>query len=171
MTDTLPPELRSLVEYSGPDHPWTSGVLHLARERDDFREQLFEDRAVCICGCPNDQHESVGGPEDGEQCENEEHQCLRVSVFVQSEIRDLRAALARTEADREDLIRRDRAASALMQKLEREAAELRAIVQLALDHAPNFGRWMPRARAIISSRSEGSAERSDRARAAVKEKE
>ncbi len=45
-------------------------------------EELANERAVCICGCPVDQHENYG--EDGESCEVKEHQCLRVCVAVRN---------------------------------------------------------------------------------------
>jgi len=45
-----------------------------------LRQQLAEDRAVCLCGCTPEQHENYG--EDGEGCEREDHNCLRVAVAV-----------------------------------------------------------------------------------------
>jgi hypothetical protein len=42
------------------------------------RRELAIDRAVCICGCSPEQHESYD--EDGESCDMEDHECLRVCV-------------------------------------------------------------------------------------------
>lgn len=50
----------------------------LAAEIGRLREELAIDRAVCICGCPPEDHEDGG--EDGEQCAHEDHECLRVCV-------------------------------------------------------------------------------------------
>ena len=44
--------------------------------------RVAEDSAVCICGCPASAHESLG--EDGEQCENHYHDCMRVSPAVRA---------------------------------------------------------------------------------------
>ena len=55
-------------------------------------ERIQLDNAVCICGCPHEQHESLG--EDGEQCEHEDHECIRVCPAA----RDLFVA-ARGRAD------------------------------------------------------------------------
>ena len=41
-------------------------------------QRIREDNAACICGCPLSEHENLG--EDGEQCEHEDHECLRVSA-------------------------------------------------------------------------------------------
>jgi hypothetical protein len=60
----------------------------MRKERDALREELNEDRAVCICGCAAEDHESLG--EDGEQCEHEDHQCLRVCAGAADIVRDLR---------------------------------------------------------------------------------
>ncbi len=54
-----------------------------------LRAELMTDRAVCICGCPNETHESYG--EDGEACEHEDHECLRVPVAVRDMFVALRA--------------------------------------------------------------------------------
>ncbi len=39
-------------------------------------KRIEEDNAVCLCGCPPEEHESQG--EDGEQCAHEDHDCIRV---------------------------------------------------------------------------------------------
>ena len=49
------------------------------------------DNAVCLCGCPPDMHEDNG--EDGEQCEHEDHECIRVAPAVLEIVGRLRLAL------------------------------------------------------------------------------
>ena len=38
------------------------------------------DNAVCLCGCPLSEHEAVD--EGAEQCEHEDHECIRVAPAV-----------------------------------------------------------------------------------------
>lgn len=52
--------------------------LRLALETANAR--IAGDNAVCLCGCPASEHEDNG--EDGEQCEHEDHECLRVAPAV-----------------------------------------------------------------------------------------
>jgi hypothetical protein len=66
------------------------------REAAALRERLNADNAVCLCGCPDGDHESYG--EDGESCANEDHQCLRVAVGVQQVFAALRERLALADA-------------------------------------------------------------------------
>ena len=46
----------------------------------EFESLLRECNAVCLCGCPDAEHESYG--EDGESCGDEEHECVRVAPAV-----------------------------------------------------------------------------------------
>jgi hypothetical protein len=64
------------------------------------QERIDEDNAVCICGCPPEAHEDGG--EDGESCDNEDHQCLRVCVAVRQIVAQQSAEVARL---REKLLR------------------------------------------------------------------
>jgi len=57
----------------------------------EAEERIAEDNAVCICGCAD--HESLG--EDGEQCDHEDHECVRVAPAV----RDMFAAMRRERDD------------------------------------------------------------------------
>lgn len=50
------------------------------RAEKQLRDELAVERAVCICGCPPGEHESYG--DEGETCENESHECIRVAVAV-----------------------------------------------------------------------------------------
>ena len=61
-----------------------------------LRAVIDEDRTHCLCGCPIDQHESLG--EDGEQCRNESHLCLRVCATVAVMATDVRAEVERLRA-------------------------------------------------------------------------
>lgn len=52
-------------------------------------EDLKQERAVCLCGCEPSNHENYG--EDGESCEDESHECLRVAPAVLGAVNRLRA--------------------------------------------------------------------------------
>lgn len=58
-------------------------------ENASLRAELDLERAVCLCGCANSDHESYG--EDGEACEHEDHECLRVCPAVLEYADGLRA--------------------------------------------------------------------------------
>lgn len=46
----------------------------------DLEALLRECNAVCLCGCPASEHEAVD--EGAEQCEHEDHECVRVAPAV-----------------------------------------------------------------------------------------
>lgn len=77
-----------------------AGALHVQLAQ--AQAEILEDRAVCLCGCPPEQHELVGG-DDGEQCEHEDHQCLRAAAGIVSMFADLRAQLATAQQRIADL--------------------------------------------------------------------
>ena len=52
---------------------------------------LRECNAVCLCGCPDEEHESYG--EDGESCGHDDHECIRVAPAVLAYVNKLRSAL------------------------------------------------------------------------------
>ena len=56
---------------------------------------LHECNAVCLCGCPESEHESYG--EDGESCGHDDHECLRVPKSVLAYVETLRRTPARDE--------------------------------------------------------------------------
>ena len=56
---------------------------------------LHECNAVCLCGCPESEHESYG--EDGESCGHDDHECLRVPRSVLAYVETLRRAPVRDE--------------------------------------------------------------------------
>lgn len=62
---------------------------------DEIWQELLGDRAVCICGCPDADHDNYD--EDGEGCGNIEHQCLRVASGVLEIANGLRAQVAAKE--------------------------------------------------------------------------
>lgn len=87
-------------------------------EIERLRGELATDRAVCLCGCPLEQHESRA--EDGESCGHDDHECIRVPPAVLAIVQGLRGEartferLACQRADdaerlRADLAARDRA--------------------------------------------------------------
>lgn len=53
---------------------------------------LRECNAVCLCGCPESEHESYG--EDGESCADEGHECIRVAPAVLEIVQRYRVALS-----------------------------------------------------------------------------
>jgi hypothetical protein len=50
------------------------------KQRLDLLAVCHESNAVCVCGCPDKDHESYG--EEGEACQNEMHECIRTSKAV-----------------------------------------------------------------------------------------
>lgn len=69
---------------------------------------LRECNAVCLCGCPDSEHESYG--EDGESCGHDDHECIRVAPAVLAYVNKLRSARAlppEVEAAAEDVVRGD----------------------------------------------------------------
>lgn len=50
---------------------------------------LRECNAVCLCGCPDSEHESYG--EDGESCGHDDHECIRVPKAVLAYVERLRS--------------------------------------------------------------------------------
>lgn len=82
---------------------------------------LRECNAVCLCGCPESEHESYG--EDGESCADEGHECIRVAPAVLEIVQRYRVALAGTPAPRP------------AQDAVREAAELAHLDLLSYDEA------------------------------------
>lgn len=53
-------------------------------------DELKSDRAVCLCGCPDADHENYG--EDGESCDVEGHECVRVCAAAGEIVARLRRA-------------------------------------------------------------------------------
>lgn len=47
---------------------------------------------VCLCGCPDSEHESYD--EDGESCEQDDHECIRVAPAVLEIVNRYRVALS-----------------------------------------------------------------------------
>lgn len=64
----------------------------------ELESLLRECNAVCLCGCPESEHESYG--EDGESCADEGHECIRVAPAVLEIVQRYRVALAGTPAPR-----------------------------------------------------------------------
>ena len=51
--------------------------------------RIESDNAVCICGCPNEDHDRI---DEGEYCENDEnHECVRVCHAALQIVNTLRA--------------------------------------------------------------------------------
>ena len=67
----------------------------------ELESLLRECNAVCLCGCPDSEHESYG--EDGESCGDEEHECIRVPSAVLAYVQDLRQNWADLGEDYEGL--------------------------------------------------------------------
>ena len=64
----------------------------LRAENARIEEVCVESNAVCICGCPSEDHEQYD--EGGESCADETHTCIRVCESAAAEFRNLRADLA-----------------------------------------------------------------------------
>ncbi len=106
--------LTRLRGYNPPDRTHDSeriiaqDISDAADEIERLRLALAEaharialDNAVCLCGCPASEHEDNG--EDGEQCEHEDHECLRVAPAVLEIVGRVRLALAEATREAETL--------------------------------------------------------------------
>ena len=80
-------------------------------------EALRECNAVCLCGCPDGDHEA---DECGESCGHDDHECVRVPKSVLAYVETLRRAPARDEV--------------------REAAEEWAAAEAEYDAVPAYSR-------------------------------
>lgn len=68
---------------------------------------LRECNAVCLCGCPDSEHEA---DDCGESCGNDRHECIRVAPAVLAYVNKLRSARAlppEVEEAAEDVVRGD----------------------------------------------------------------
>ena len=74
-------------------------IRQQAAQIEALKEIADEAFGVCICGCQLSEHENYG--EDGEQCENEMHECIRTSKAAYAVVHTLRARLAAVEAERD----------------------------------------------------------------------
>lgn len=77
-------------------HAWALRAEALEARLDDDKREIktltevcHDSNAVCVCGCPASEHEMVG-PDDGEQCEHEDHECIRTSRSVAKIVANLR---------------------------------------------------------------------------------
>ena len=79
------------AERRYPTSEWIeSPRLTAAEGRVSELESLFREcNAVCLCGCPDSEHESYD--EDGESCGDEEHVCIRVAPAVLAHVQEIRA--------------------------------------------------------------------------------
>ena len=80
-------------------------------------EALRECNAVCLCGCPESEHEA---DECGESCGHDDHECIRVPRSVLAYVETLRRTPARDEV--------------------REAAEEWAAAEAEYDAVPAYSR-------------------------------
>lgn len=88
------------VDCNGTGHapapPSTAPAAELKRRHPghdrigELESLLRECNAVCLCGCPESEHESYG--EDGESCGHDDHECLRVPKAVLAYVERLRSA-------------------------------------------------------------------------------
>lgn len=58
----------------------------------ELESLLRECNAVCLCGCPDSEHESYD--EDGESCGQDDHECIRVAPAVLEIVNRYRVALS-----------------------------------------------------------------------------
>jgi hypothetical protein len=61
----------------------------LERELAEARQRIYDDNAVCLCGCPPEAHE-ICDEDGGESCANDEHTCIRVCNAAAQEFAALR---------------------------------------------------------------------------------
>jgi hypothetical protein len=62
--------------------------------------RIKDENSVCICGCPNEDHENYG--EEGEACEHEDHECIRVCHAAAQIADGYRKQIAELEAASRD---------------------------------------------------------------------
>ena len=84
----------------GSPADWSADGLRLILRSQQARIKELEaernaDRAVCICGCPPSEHTSYG--EDGECCEHDDHECIRVCVAARDITDGLRGRIKALE--------------------------------------------------------------------------
>jgi hypothetical protein len=101
----------SRIDPNGPvDGVSTSAAVSLAldlldahrelEEKDREIERLMEMNSVCICGCPISEHENYG--EDGEACDNPDHECLRTCPAIVAMFAKERTARKQAERERDE---------------------------------------------------------------------
>lgn len=71
----------------------TQKCAELVRERDEWKAAASDDMD-CICGCPQDEHETY---EEGQGCEHEDHWCLFAPISVGVALRDAERRVAELE--------------------------------------------------------------------------
>jgi hypothetical protein len=93
--------LHSVCETLRPSHAARDTALivalhnaypALAAELRQLREVCAESNAVCVCGCPDAEHEHVD--EGGECCGVDGHECVRTSVTVLAMLEQMRDDLS-----------------------------------------------------------------------------
>lgn len=108
----------------------TSALRSLLAATSDIEALLRECNAVCLCGCPAAEHEAVD--EGAEQCEHEDHECIRVAPAVLEIVRRLRERLATAERERDEArAERDRAVTIATQEAVGHSRALSALSRLA----------------------------------------
>lgn len=76
-------------EYDLAWATWAQKLLDDANRVPELESLLRECNAVCLCGCPDSEHESYG--EDGESCGHDDHECIRVAPAVLAYVERLRS--------------------------------------------------------------------------------
>lgn len=106
-------------------------------------KRIEGDNAVCICGCPHDEHENMG--EEGEQCEHEEHVCIRVAHVALEVVSKLRAEVGRLQRWEANVLQ-DNCENAFVETTIMDVHR-QALHDVAPDHPllkqelPSFGVW------------------------------
>ena len=114
-------------------------IRQQAAQIEALKEIADEAFGVCICGCQLSEHENYG--EDGEQCENEMHECIRTSKAAYAVVHTLRARLAAVEAERDKAIDENiRLTNAEIEALRAERDRLKAAMERLRDCDWTIGR-------------------------------
>jgi hypothetical protein len=93
------------AERRYPTNEWIESPRLTAAEGRvaELESLLRECNAVCLCGCPDADHESYD--EDGESCGNDEHECIRVAPAVLAYARKLRDTVRGSAPPAQDAVR------------------------------------------------------------------
>ena len=111
------------------------------RERDEVRAEverltgeLADERVVCLCGCPDAEHESR--LDDGESCGHDDHDCIRVCPAALDVAQRLRTTLESETLRAQGLLKQATTEQDRALQAEQENARLREALRKHGQHSP-----------------------------------
>lgn len=143
---------RQIVRVCLDDIPCSSRGSNYECDADDTNRLVCADRriemdnAVCICGCSPEDHKSHG--EDGEQCDHEDHVCIRVCLAARTLFLEQRDRVKSLDAALEE------AGARAVADGNTARAQSKCIDDLSAENA-RLCHWEKAARAIASLAAKG----------------